>query len=117
MSNPLTNLHRFIVEHFDLEELRTLCYDLGVEYDDLRGEGRGARARELVRWMGRRGELEQLVDALRQGRPGTFDEAKLGLAGGLETLYDALPEFEGGGEVRQRAEGERIAQADRDGVA
>jgi hypothetical protein len=99
MSNPLTNLHRFIAESFDLEELRTLCFDLGVEHDDLGGEGRSDKARELVRRMGRRKELERLVDALRKGRPGAFDEVRLGLSGGVEGLYDALPEFEAGGGV------------------
>jgi tetratricopeptide (TPR) repeat protein len=105
MTNPLTNLHRFITEHFDLEELRTLCFDLGIEYDDLGGEGRSDKARELLRRMGRRKELERLVDALRKVRPGAFDETRLGLTGRVDVLYDALPEFEAGSgmaHLRQR---------------
>ena len=33
-------LYQTILDGFDLEELRTLCFYLDVEYDDLRGEGR-----------------------------------------------------------------------------
>jgi len=64
-------LYQALVAHFDLEELRTLCFKLGVGYDDLRGEGREAKARELVRYMSRRtGGLAQLRAAIRAGRPG-----------------------------------------------
>ncbi len=35
MSIPLIRLHKFIVDHNDLEQLRALCFDLDVEYDDL----------------------------------------------------------------------------------
>jgi len=35
-------------QHFDAEELRTLCADLCVDYDNLQGEGKAAKARELV---------------------------------------------------------------------
>jgi len=44
----MTELHRLLVRHFDLEELRTLAFDLGVDFDDLRGEGKSAKARELI---------------------------------------------------------------------
>ena len=37
MENQLTRLHRFIVNHYDLEELRTLCFNLDVSSDDLGG--------------------------------------------------------------------------------
>ncbi len=47
MAGDLSRLHRFIIEHYDLDELRTLCFDLGVNYDDLRGEGLSAKARAI----------------------------------------------------------------------
>jgi tetratricopeptide (TPR) repeat protein len=55
--------------HFDLEELRTLCFDLDVPYDDLRGEGRQAKARELILYLQRRGRLPHLVKAVVERRP------------------------------------------------
>ena len=41
----LTDLRLKIVEHFDDEELRTLCFDTDVDYDNLRGQGKEAKAR------------------------------------------------------------------------
>ena len=82
MDNQLTRLHQFIVDHYDLEELRTLCFQLGVEYDDLRGEGRSGKARELVRLMSRHGRLETLLTSLERERPELFDRAGLSSAPG-----------------------------------
>jgi len=67
-----TTLQRAIVWHFDLEELRTLCVDVGVDYDSLRGEGKAARARELVAYLDRRRELERLAAEVRRQRPGVI---------------------------------------------
>ncbi|OQY18478.1 MAG: hypothetical protein B6I34_10670, partial [Anaerolineaceae bacterium 4572_32.1] len=55
-------LHQTLTARYDLEELRTLCAQLGVPYDDLRGEGRSARARELILRMQRRDRLDELAD-------------------------------------------------------
>ncbi|MFC1713300.1 HEAT repeat domain-containing protein [Candidatus Poribacteria bacterium] len=57
-------LRERIIERFDIEEIRTLCQDLDVDFDSLRGEGKAAKARELVSYMSRRSRLRQLVEAL-----------------------------------------------------
>jgi hypothetical protein len=44
LSPNVSRLHPLLVEHFNQEELRTLCFDLGVRYDDLGGEGVAAKA-------------------------------------------------------------------------
>ncbi len=78
MTHPLsTRLHRFIITHYDRKEFRTLCFDLDVEYDDLGGEGRSDKARELVRHVERRRQLPQLSNLLRQTRPDLFEQAGL----------------------------------------
>jgi hypothetical protein len=56
-------------KHLDLEELRTLCFDLGVDYDSLRGEGKSARIRELIALLRRNNRLPQLIAALNAIRP------------------------------------------------
>lgn len=48
------------------EEARTLCFDLGVDYADLPGEGRVAKLRELVVLLERRGRIPELLSALNQ---------------------------------------------------
>jgi hypothetical protein len=68
----LASLHRAITSHFDREELRTLCFELRVDYDNLRGEGKAAKARELVSYLQRQGQLDKLVAYLRQARPGSL---------------------------------------------
>jgi hypothetical protein len=73
--DDLSRLHQFIENRYDMEELRTLCFDLGVGYDDLRGEGRSAKARELVGYMERRDQLGRLLDMLRKTRPEPFAQA------------------------------------------
>ena len=119
MSTPLTNLHRFIAGHFDREELRTLCFNLGVDYDSLPSEGKAGKARELILWVGRRREFDQLLATLRQSRPDPFDRAGLSVdPAAVEALYVALPAFEAGAAPsRQRTEDHHIAQADRGGIA
>jgi hypothetical protein len=69
MSKAKSQVHHFIVEHFDAEELRTVCFNLGIRYDDLRGEGHIAKARELVLWAERREMLDDLLNELQQSRP------------------------------------------------
>ena len=64
-----TKLHRLLTAHFDAEELRTLCFDLLIDYDDLRGEGKASKARELVTYLERRGRIDDLVAIVNQLRP------------------------------------------------
>lgn len=66
-----SELRRILTRLFDEEELRTLCFDLGedYDYDSLRGEGKEAKARELVALAKRTGQLEELEAAIRRERP------------------------------------------------
>jgi len=62
--SSFTDLHRALTDRYDLEELRTLCAQLGVPFDDLRGEGRSAKARELILWLQRHSRLNELIAVL-----------------------------------------------------
>ncbi len=66
----LTRLRQILDTRFDLEELRTLCSDLGVDYDSLPGEGKAAKARELVNYLERHDRISDLVELGKQIRPG-----------------------------------------------
>jgi hypothetical protein len=57
----LVELRGILDEYFGEEDLKTLCFDLGVEYDDLPALGRAHKARELIVYMGRCGRLAELV--------------------------------------------------------
>jgi hypothetical protein len=62
-------LRELVTRHFDIEELRTLCFDLNVDYDALRGEGKEAKVRELVGRLRRERRVAELVTALAERRP------------------------------------------------
>ena len=58
-------LRRVLVERFNLEELRALCYDLEVDFEVLDAEDKAGKARELVAYLERR---ERLGDLIRVGK-------------------------------------------------
>ena len=61
-------LRHALVNYFDLEELRTLCFDIGVDFDELKGESKGGKARELVAYWQHQGDLPLLAEAIRRER-------------------------------------------------
>lgn len=67
-SPNISTLRRVLTERYNLEELRTLCFDLGVNYNSLGGEGLGGKARELIAHMQRQGTFDRLVSAIRSER-------------------------------------------------
>ncbi len=58
-----------LVECFDSGELATLCNDLNIPYDEIKGEGLEEKARELISYLKRRGRLAELVNFCRDIRP------------------------------------------------
>lgn len=62
-------LRQILVDRLDAQELRTICFDLGVDYEDLSGETRSGKALALITYLTRRQALAQLLDWLRDNRP------------------------------------------------
>ena len=62
-------LRQQIAACFDEQELITLCFDLSISYEDLPGQGKGAKIRDLLAYVNRRQRLQQLLVTLRQRRP------------------------------------------------
>jgi hypothetical protein len=65
----LTELRQILVASFDEEELYTLCFDLGIRYDDLSGKGTAGRARELIAYLERHKRICELIGVGRHLRP------------------------------------------------
>jgi hypothetical protein len=66
-SPPLSpaQIRRELTDRVDEEELRTLCFDWGIDYDSLPGKGKAAKVRELVAQEQRRdgvGRLRQWLE-------------------------------------------------------
>ncbi|MCL5997651.1 MAG: tetratricopeptide repeat protein [Chloroflexi bacterium] len=59
------------MEHYTTEELKTLCFNLHVDYDELETSSlsKAAKARELILYLDRRERLEELVERCTVERP------------------------------------------------
>jgi formylglycine-generating enzyme required for sulfatase activity/nucleoside phosphorylase len=67
--NEQTRLRKLLAEKFSQEELRTLCFDLGIDYEDLPGEGHEAKARDLIAHCKRHDRLSEVVSYIQTVRP------------------------------------------------
>lgn len=67
----LAQLRQQLDQSFSQEELMTLCFDMGVDYEDLVGVGgpKLALTRNLIAHMVRRDRLSELVRICTQARP------------------------------------------------
>lgn len=67
-----------LVNHFNLSEIQTLCFSLGIQYEDLEGgEGLTSKARELVDYCTRRERLPDLEGKILFFRPSLSEKLKL----------------------------------------
>jgi hypothetical protein len=85
------HLRRLLIEHFDVEDLRTLCFDLGEDYDSLRGEGKAGRARELVAHLERCGRISELVALGSAMRPNASWDAASSPATEAPFAFQTVP--------------------------
>jgi hypothetical protein len=59
-----------LAQHFNLDELRTLAFELGIEHDDIPAAVRGAYARELISYCERRPDyIRRLIELCKRERP------------------------------------------------
>jgi hypothetical protein len=65
----LRRLHQILTTRFGGEDLRTLCFYLGVDFDSLKGEGKEGKARELLKHLAHRNRIPELIEIGRQIRP------------------------------------------------
>jgi tetratricopeptide (TPR) repeat protein len=69
VASRTSKLGKLLVERFSGEEIRTLCYDLDIDYDALPGREKRAKSRELVAFLRRRDRLGDLIAHLERSRP------------------------------------------------
>ncbi len=85
MNDPASflQLRQSMAQHFDLEELEMLAFDLGVDWDELKGATKSNKLFHLLRYLDRHGRLTELEAILQEKRPnyvwqGLFEEARPG---------------------------------------
>jgi hypothetical protein len=62
-------IRRILTEEFSYDELLALAIELGANLDDLPGESRSAKARELFAYMSRHKRLSDLEEYIVRNRP------------------------------------------------
>lgn len=67
--DELTKIRDLIDKYFNLEELIQLCFDLGIDYENLSGSHKRTRAQSLVSQCNRRGMLSLLLKRCQHLRP------------------------------------------------
>ena len=65
--NP-TTLRKVLIDSFNIDELHALCFDLKLDFENLPGDGKFAKAQSLVEHFRNRQRLEQLITAVRNER-------------------------------------------------
>jgi len=93
----LVNLRQILTERLDAEEVETLCFDLGVDYDNLRGEGKAAKVRALITHLELRHCIPELLEAVKRLRPDIHGELPI-----LEISSEPPPSLALAHEIKRR---------------
>ena len=65
----LSDLRKFMNDHLSLSELRTLCFDLDIDYDNLSGENKNDKIISAIKKFHRASRLAELIDYLAASSP------------------------------------------------
>ena len=66
----MIEVRQLLARHFNLTEIKTLCFDLGVDFDELEGgTQKTVKIRELILYLKRQNRLDQLQPVLESHRP------------------------------------------------
>ena len=82
----LPKLREFLAKYFDMDELRLLCFNLGIDFEVLIGENKAGKTVSLVQYCERRNLIETLIKRCEKERPSvTWFE--------LELKSEGLPQY------------------------
>jgi hypothetical protein len=73
-------LRDILETYFNNSELRDLCFRLDIDYENLPGEGKATKARELILYCERQGRTRDLAEACCRLRPLACDDLRAILA-------------------------------------
>lgn len=66
----LARLYMTVEDQFNESEFQNLCFNLGVDYENLGGSGKAARIQALISYLHRRDRIGELIEAVKEMRPG-----------------------------------------------
>ena len=62
------DLRQKLIKHFNINELKDICFDLNIDYELLSGNNKADIVRELILHLDNRGRLGELVAIIRRER-------------------------------------------------
>ena len=62
-------IYRKMEPHFNLSDLQTLSFELGVNFEDINGQNRLEKLREFLIYIDQRGKLNDLIEKCKEARP------------------------------------------------
>ena len=65
----LSSFRRPIVESFSIDDLKVLCTELGIDFQNIPGESKEIKALELINYQKNRGQLAELLQYCIANRP------------------------------------------------
>ena len=63
------HLRQVLTEHYNLGELRILCFELGIDYEEFGGSGKMEKVVELVAYAQRHNRLDDIAACVRRTHP------------------------------------------------
>lgn len=66
----LARLYLTVESHFNESEFQNLCFNLGIDYENLGGSGKAAQIQSLISYLHRRDRIGELITVVREMRPG-----------------------------------------------
>jgi hypothetical protein len=67
-----TTLRALMTSVFDVSDLKNICFDLGIDYENLEGNKKDDKIRELIKHCERSRVLENLVSRCQEKRPNSI---------------------------------------------
>lgn len=99
----LVHLQKQVVKHFAVGELKTLCFSIHIDYDDLAGDTKTEKTRELIKFCYRTGRIPELLEQCQELLPAVIwnqpakiyrhDELPDEWVEPLQRLYRLVKEF------------------------
>ena len=68
-TNNLPKLYHGINKHFNLAELKTIAFELAIDWEELSGNTKSEKSQALIQHLARRGDLDKLLLSLEEKRP------------------------------------------------
>ena len=88
-------LRENVLTYFEVDDLESLCFDLGLDYSGLPGDGKAAKVVAMLEYFGRNGRIADLINRCAQSRPNVSWDALRAAAAANPALFNPVTPDEG----------------------